>query len=1812
MRRSIHQQKSHSKDRLHFILFRVTLVLTRLLSPSEGPIALFLSFCKKILRVDARQVRKIVSGLVVLNFVFTQSVWADGIVPDQPLVQPQAFSPRSLIGVEIPPLLGTLTDHYAGSGERLVIHLQDSHAHFEAQRNIAKLIDFFLKALPEGTPRLVMLEGAEGLVDTSPLASIQNTQIKESIATYFLKQGLIGGPEYYSITSPKDVVLLGVDDRKLYGENLDYFQKCQGREEALTVEINAILDVLQRIELTSFSESLLKLNELRRQYEKGEAVLGQYCMLLKSFWTETGRLESLFPNISKINKVTALENEIKYNLVNKELVDLISVVQKRLGEKELKDLIQKSLLFRLKKIDQIEYFQLVYGLASRNKIDFKAYPNLSSFFESVFIRQELDPAKVFKELDELDQRIRNSIYRSEQEKSLDQMNRYIFSLDRLIRLSLSRDEFEFYIKERAKYPIETLPAKLQELAQSLGFSLDKPLSINVLSSSLSDLEGFYAMALSRDEAILSNVLERMEEEKSPVTILVTGGFHTTGLTEEFRKKKVSYMVVAPKISTASDRSIYLSTMMDLAGPFDKDLRSLALRLIAPIKFALNPFGSQLDWERIIAKAIIFKMFMEEFSVPMAKPKPLDKEAEAYARTHLSKLKRADGQPRYSDSEVQMIVERIAHVQDLIDIDWSQRNDIQESAFVPVRLSTKEGPKQFLIRWYKGKTPPELGLDTLDYGQLDGKNHFYVLAEKYVPVFEVLKGKKFIAASELDPFLSSFGAREIESLSRLFKDVKIKKAQAQYAKAVQFASFQEDSPRREKWENGIALNYTFDEDPGIKVKSVRVVETLQSSKSKPTRLENRYSLIHATAVAARHAVRWLTNSASSFISKRADKEGARWLRTYFNSLKWFKGRVVIGEGERDKAPMLYIGEELGRGTEQVDMAMDVIELTKGLIKKAVQGTVSVVAYASRNGLLNAPDVYLRKWVVGPQAKGAGIDVSRPVAWNLGRIADKLSGTRGTTVNVSDLKGALLLRPRHKKLIRDLLKAGIQTGEAFDVNDDEAFEIFWKRIKVDIKKTGLLTLGNLILMDDGDLMPSFGLVTGKVDFVVGAGGAPEGVISAAIIESIGGEMSAQLSAYEALQESAESADLERDFDKFSPEEVEKLAKFNIVLPGTETKNEVAWNKVWSSSELASGKDIVVVASAVKENPWIESLHEPAVDGDTGEAKIYSVVASKSGRVRVVEIAYDLGIQDIRAKIDQTDDTEEKLNLHLQWANILAGHGLYQQAAGILNSFISQVTVTDLRVRLESAIAYYEGMNQLVTEGKDIPESLYFFEKAVGFYAAENLGARDLLIRLYRHLGDEALKAKNKEEALVHYRKATQTADYEGFQGDFEEMKAKLSALGVEYRKPVPQVVQAAASDEEIRKLAILNAKLHQKDRAPIAVILGGEANVERVDAIEDMILQTLKSGDAIFLAGELAYPFLIYRNAKLANEPFPDDEIGKAVQEILNNAVYDEDENAFIVGKGMMLYLPQDYVNVTEDESITVVHEVPATYVPKIKMDLGPKTVLQYVKALKDFDTYVSVGELGILRPREEGSREILMDLVDKAEGGRRSVYLAGSAMASAAEKLKISDEKGARNRVTAVLQREEETLQLLNGSKISENIFLQGLKQLVKNEQIDGKTLSALIGQLDQYPGIRWEAYQFMTTYVLSELIRNLQKAVPATYFATDFRVKSIFTDKVIADFPKEGDSKAALKPADIEKWIAESPVKLLDQLFFQGLREKEGGLLFFYRFLSRRSVDLVSLLADRLFIIEELPLDILEPAEPATLRRLDQDRASARLVENAA
>ena len=281
-----------------------------------------------------------------------------------------------------------------------------------------------------------------------------------------------------------------------------------------------------------------------------------------------------------------------------------------------------------------------------------------------------------------------------------------------------------------------------------------------------------------------------------------------------------------------------------------------------------------------------------------------------------------------------------------------------------------------------------------------------------------------------------------------------------------------------------------------------------------------------------------------------------MRQAFDSVR-ISGTVVIGEGEIDEAPMLYIGEHVGAGGPEVDIAVDPIEGTN-LIAKGQNGAIAVMAIAEKGGLLHAPDMYMEKLCVGPRGAGA-IDITKSLTEKIKNVAAKMNR------NVDEITLVMLDRERHHGLMKEARDLGAR----------------------------------IMLISDGDVNPAMECcIEGSgVHMVVGTGGAPEGVLAAAALKCVGGDMQARLKPE-------------------TEEEIRRCHEMGIT--------DV--NQVLTLDDLVRTDDVIFAATAITRGNLLN-----AIQYFPGGARTHTIVMrSKTGTVRFLDTVHmDDKLKSLKAK-------------------------------------------------------------------------------------------------------------------------------------------------------------------------------------------------------------------------------------------------------------------------------------------------------------------------------------------------------------------------------------------------------------------------------------------------------------------------------------------------------------------------------------------------------------------------------------------------------
>jgi len=316
----------------------------------------------------------------------------------------------------------------------------------------------------------------------------------------------------------------------------------------------------------------------------------------------------------------------------------------------------------------------------------------------------------------------------------------------------------------------------------------------------------------------------------------------------------------------------------------------------------------------------------------------------------------------------------------------------------------------------------------------------------------------------------------------------------------------------------------------------------------------------TEVAALAGYKWIGRGNKDL----ADQAAVDAMRTVLNQIE-IDGEIVIGEGEIDEAPMLFIGEKVGLGIEdsnfaQVDIAVDPIEGTR-MTAMGQANAISVMAVGNKGSFLKAPDMYMEKIIVGPGAKGA-IDLNLPLIDNVHNVAKALGK------KLKDLAIITLAKPRHDQVIKDLQDLGVK----------------------------------IFAIPDGDVAASIltAIVDSEIDMLYCIGGAPEGVVSAAAMRALGGDMNARLK----LRSEVKGVSLEND--KISAYERTRCQEMGIDI-----------SKVLTIDDLVKDDEVIFVATGITKGDLLEGIKR---DGNIARTQTL-LIRGKTKTIRYINSIHNL---------------------------------------------------------------------------------------------------------------------------------------------------------------------------------------------------------------------------------------------------------------------------------------------------------------------------------------------------------------------------------------------------------------------------------------------------------------------------------------------------------------------------------------------------------------------------------------------------------------
>jgi hypothetical protein len=474
---------------------------------------------------------------------------------------PFSFANTVIADLNIPSQIGNIKEIFENQSlspeaRKFIIQIQDAHCNYEAQKNLVQILEYLVK---EKDLSLVLVEGGSGDVSLSFLRGYSDKKTREEVAEQYLRMGKISGEEYLDIVSDYDLQLYGIEDEELYNKNLESFLDLDALREEGLQDLETLKLTVNELKGYIFGPELQAFQQKQQDYASKTITLAEYCQfLVKEAGSRQVAIEE-FGHITAFAETARLEKEIDFKEAETQRNTFIKELAKALPEDALKELIAKSQSFKTGALKAGEYYEYLTR-AAQGKIDIAAsYPLFSSYTRYIKVSQDIDAVTLLKEVAQIEKMIKERLFVDNNERELDRIATAIEVAEGFLKLDLTPEEYEEFKANREKYITASWVPFLQDNARKYGVRGIAEVSATI-DENMEQFNDFYQVGIAREQAFIKNLVSKMEKSKQQVAVLITGGFHTPGVSRLLKEKGYSYAVVAPTITKKSDSSLYFSVL----------------------------------------------------------------------------------------------------------------------------------------------------------------------------------------------------------------------------------------------------------------------------------------------------------------------------------------------------------------------------------------------------------------------------------------------------------------------------------------------------------------------------------------------------------------------------------------------------------------------------------------------------------------------------------------------------------------------------------------------------------------------------------------------------------------------------------------------------------------------------------------------------------------------------------------------------------------------------------------------------------------------------------------------------------------------------------------------------------------------------------------------------------------------------------------------------------------------------------------------------------------------------------------------------
>jgi len=459
---------------------------------------------------------------------------------------------QSLDNLFIPEKIGFITEVYIPkkNPEKLVFVLQDPHNNIKAQYSTAEIYDFLVSNLSDYFPQqapLIALEGTppEEVLDYSSLTAVPIPTVKRMMSDFLIYEGKLDGSEYYKINYNEKANLVGIEDKTLYDENVLAFKNSVTKKERISFDFHKLRKATNELKRRAYSYFLKKLDAAIQSFDENPERVKEHFMSLEKLAKVKNVSLSDFNSYQEMKSLIDNERKLEKERLHTELVSL--------------GIFKAPFSFDSKGEGRrfVQALEVAFERSPANKENLR---NVSLYLSYLKSTLSLDAEDFFTDLEKIYQALFTAFSENKREKDIAESDRNLRLLEKMWALEVTEEEYQYY---KTQKEVITDPRYWQRLNTYFDeFLMNYSIQNNVyeITLVLKEAEEFYESALARNEALHSNLFLQMAAEEKNIAFLVTGGFHSKGLTELFRQEDVAYVLMVPQIGLDEDTSLYWNAL----------------------------------------------------------------------------------------------------------------------------------------------------------------------------------------------------------------------------------------------------------------------------------------------------------------------------------------------------------------------------------------------------------------------------------------------------------------------------------------------------------------------------------------------------------------------------------------------------------------------------------------------------------------------------------------------------------------------------------------------------------------------------------------------------------------------------------------------------------------------------------------------------------------------------------------------------------------------------------------------------------------------------------------------------------------------------------------------------------------------------------------------------------------------------------------------------------------------------------------------------------------------------------------------------